>query len=169
MSKWIDINGPVLANTVYLDGTLVAKDTTFTLPAITYGSAEHKVMGTINAPVPTMIDAMEAAVTKIGLDLGLRKMSTPGAKTLELRWAQDVTKADGTKKTVGCKAFLRASPKGIPGISGEVGGAGENDLTYAVTRYQLFVDGEEYWLVDQLNYILRIGGKDYAKEIANLL
>ena len=45
----------------------------------------------------------------------------------------------------------------------------ENELGYAVSRYQLFVDGTEYWLIDQLNQILRVGGKDYYKQIRSLL
>ena len=32
MGKWVDIKGPVVADTVYSDNVLVAKDTSFTLP-----------------------------------------------------------------------------------------------------------------------------------------
>lgn len=49
------------------------------------------------------------------------------------------------------------------------GSQSENELGYAVSRYQLFVDGTEYWLIDQLNQILRVGGKDYYKQIRSLL
>ena len=34
MAKWLDIKGPVVADTVYADSTLVAKDVAFTLPGI---------------------------------------------------------------------------------------------------------------------------------------
>ena len=82
---------------------------------------------------------------------------------------QDVKKADGSTKTVGCKAFLRVVTKTIPGLSVDPGSQSENELGYAVSRYQLFVDGTEYWLIDQLNQILRVGGKDYYKQIRSLL
>ena len=49
------------------------------------------------------------------------------------------------------------------------GNASENEIALAVSRYQLFVAGNEYWLIDQLNQILRVGGKDYYKQIRSLL
>ena len=36
MAKWLDIKGPVVADTVYADSTLVAKDVAFTLPGIEF-------------------------------------------------------------------------------------------------------------------------------------
>ena len=49
------------------------------------------------------------------------------------------------------------------------GNPSENEITLAVSRYQLFVAGTEYWLIDQLNTILRVGGKDYAQTIRSVL
>ena len=166
---WIDLNGPVLADTVYDAGKLVAKDVTITLPAINLLTADFKAMGTLTLPIIGQIEAMEASITKIGIDLGLRNMMKLESKTIEIRWAQDVKQADGSTKTEGCKAFLRVVTKTIPGLSVDPGSQSENELGYAVSRYQLFVDGTEYWLIDQLNQILRVGGKDYYKQIRSLL
>ena len=69
----------------------------------------------------------------------------------------------------GCKAFLNVIPQEIPGASIEIGSASELALTYTVTRYQLFVNGVEIMLIDRLNQILRINGKDYMSEIKKLL
>lgn len=166
---WTDLNGPVLADTVYDSGKLVAKDVTITLPAITLLTTDFKAMGTLTLPIIGQIEAMEATINKIGIDMGLRSMASLNSRTLEARWAQDVKKADASTKTVGCKAFLRVVPKTIPGLSVDPGSQSENELSYAVSRYQLFVDGTEYWLIDQLNQILRVGGKDYYKQIRSLL
>lgn len=166
---WLDLKGPILADTVYDGGTLVAKDVTITLPSVTLVTSAYKAMGTISMPMPGQIEAMEMAITKIGIDYGLRKLMRLESKTLEVRWAQDVKKNDGSSKVEGCKAFLRATPKGIPGLSIEPGAASENEITASVTRYQLFVGGEEFWLIDQLNQIMRIDGVDYAKKIVSLL
>ena len=68
---WLDLKGPILADTVYIDGKLVAKDVTITLPAVTPVTADFKAMGTYTAPMTGQIEAMEAAITKIGIDLGL--------------------------------------------------------------------------------------------------
>ena len=51
----------------------------------------------------------------------------------------------------------------------EVGSAQENELTLGVTRYQLFVDGEEMFLIDQLNDIFRANGTDYGSAVVELL
>ena len=169
MEKWLDLKGPILADTVYVDGKLVAKDVTVTLPGVTPVTADFRAMGTMTMPILGQIEAMEAAITKIGVDLGLRTLVTPESKTIEFRWAQDVKTSDGSTKTEGCKAFIRAMPKTIPGLSVDPGSASENELTFAVSRYQLFVDGAEFWLIDQLNQIMRIDGVDYCKTIRSLL
>ena len=134
-----------------------------------FRSADFKAMGTYTAPMTGQIEAMEAAITKIGIDLGLRDLVKFESKTIEVRWAQDVKSSDGSTKTEGCKAFLRSVPKTIPGLSVDPGNPSENEITLAVSRYQLFVAGTEYWLIDQLNTILRVGGKDYAQTIRSVL
>ena len=166
---WIDLKGPILADTVYIDGVLVAKDVSITLPAVTLVTADFKAMGTYTAPLTGQIEAMEASITKIGVDYGLRNMVAFQSKTVEIRWAQDVKYADGSSKTEGCKAFLRCVPKQIPGLSVEPGSLSGNEITLAVSRYQLFVAGTEYWLIDQLNTIMRVNGVDYVKTLRSVL
>ena len=166
---WLDLKGPILADTVYVDGVLSAKDVTITLPAVTPVTADFKAMGTYTAPMTGQIEAMEASITKIGIDLGLRSLVKLTSKTIEIRWAQDVKLSDGSTKTEGCKAFLRSVPKLIPGLSVDPGNLSENEITMAVSRYQLFVAGTEFWLIDQLNTIMRIDGVDYAKDLRSVL
>lgn len=169
MAKWIDINGPVLGNTVYSDGQLVAKDTAITLPEIAFSTAEFKASGPLSLPIYSQIENMEATIHKGGVDLGLLSMLELEPKTIETRFAIDVLKSDGTTTAIGAKAFLRLIPNKIPGISGESGSAIESDLTFTVTRYQLIVDGEEYWLIDKLAQIVKVHGKNYYDSLASLL
>lgn len=166
---WLDLKGPILADTVYVDGVLSAKDVTITLPAVTLVTADFKAMGTYTAPLTGQIEAMEASITKIGVDYGLRNIVKLQSKTLEVRWAQDVKYADGSSKTEGCKAFMRCVPKLIPGLSVDPGNLSENEITLAVSRYQLFVAGNEFWLIDQLNTIMRVDGMDYVKDLRSVL
>ena len=79
-----------------------------------------------------------------------------------------MTDASGATKNVGCKAFIRGIPANLPEIGLEVGAASEHAVNVAVMRYNLFVDGEEMWLIDRLAGIVRIAGKDYA-DIASML
>lgn len=166
---FLDLNGPIVANTVLKDGILVAKDVALTLPAITPMTSEYKAMGTMSLPTPGQIESMELSITKIGVDLGLSKLAAMKSTTLEIRFVQDTIKSDGTSQPVGCKAFVRVIPKGIPAIGIEIGSPSENEITGEVLRYQLFVGGEELWLVDRLSQILRIGGVDYYSPISSLL
>jgi hypothetical protein len=108
---WLDLKGPILADTVYVDGVLAAKDVTIALPPVNLVTADFKAMGTYTAPLPGQIEAMEASITKIGIDLGLRSLVKLTSKTIEIRWAQDVKLSDGSTKTEGCKAFLRCVSK----------------------------------------------------------
>lgn len=166
---FINIKGAILADTVYSDGELAAKDVTVTLPSVNYMTAEHKAMGTIELPMLGQIEAMEASVTKKGYDAGLATLAQPEAKNLEIRFVQDVITAEGVSKPEGCKAFLRAVPKILPGSDLEPGATGDTKVPFSVTRYQLIVGGKELWLIDQLKGIQRINGKDYAKSINSLL
>ena len=77
--------------------------------------------------------------------------------------------ADGTSKPEGCKAFLSGTIGTIPGISVEPGSASENEISITVTRFQLYINGEEALCIDRLNGICRINGVDYYSDVAALL
>ena len=166
---WQDIKNAVLADTCYCDNQLAAKDVSVTLPAVNFLTTEVNAMGTMDVVLSGLIEAMEAAITKIGIDVGLGKMLTPTKHSFEFRWAQNVLKSDGTTAPEGCKAFITGVPKGIPGASLEIGSNIENEITIGVTRYQLYCGGKEILLIDRLSQICRINGVDYYKSIASLL
>lgn len=169
MSKFIDVKGPVVANTVYADKTLVAKDTTFTLPGIEFLTADVQAMGNMTVPLIGLMENLELSITKIGIDKGLSRLNRLKKQNLEFRWVQTVIHSDGSTSVEGCKAFVRTLPSNVPEIGVEVGNATEVENTYNVTRMQIYANGEEVLLVDRLSSILRINGKDYAKNINNLL
>lgn len=160
--KFVNICGPVVGTTAYCEGALVARDTAITLPEVTPVTADLQAMGTFSLPIWQLIENMETAITKIGADMGLRALIKPDMKPLEFRWVQTVTDANGTTKNVGCKAFIKGIPNKIPGIGVTVGEASENECTIATTRYNLFVDGQEMFLIDRLAGIVRIAGTNYG-------
>ena len=162
MAKFVNICGPVVATTVYSNGKLVARDTAITLPEVVPLTADLAAMGTFTLPLWALLENMETAITKIGADLGLRDIIKPDMKPLEFRWVQTITDANGATKNVGCKAFIKGIPNKIPGIGITVGEASENECTIATTRFNLFVDGQEMFLVDRLAGVVRIAGKNYA-------
>lgn len=169
MPKWLDIKGPVVANTVYADNQLVAKDVSFTLPGISFLTADVKAMGDMTVPLVGLLENMELAITKVGLDKGLSRLNRLQKQNLEFRWVQNVVQSDGSTKSEGCKAFVRTMPGNLPEIGVEVGSSTEPENTFNVTRMQIYVGGEEYLLVDRLSSKLKVAGKDYMSTINNLL
>lgn len=162
MSKFVPVCGPIVANTFYSNNKLVARDVAMTLPEVAPLTADLSVMGTYTMPIWQLIDNMEMAITKIGHDLGLRSMLTPESKPMEARWVQTVTDANGKTKNVSCKAFMRGIPNKLPEIGQEVGSASEHECTMTLSRYQLYVDGVEMWLIDRFAGVVRIAGKDVS-------
>ena len=166
---FVNICGPVVADTVYSDGVLVARDVSITLPEVTPQTADVSAMGTMSLPIWQLLDNMEASITKIGIDNGLGKLLLADIKPIEVRLVQTVTDANGATKNVGCKAFLRGTPNKIPGVGLELASPSENEVTLMVTRYALYADGEEICLIDRLAGIVRILNKDYAQDLTTML
>lgn len=167
--KFVNICGPVVSDTVYSENQLVARDVAVTLPEVTPVTADVQAMGTLSLPIWQLLEHMETAITKVGVDKGLTTLIKPGMKPLEFRWVQTVTDANGNTKNVGCKAFIKGIPNKIPGIGLEIGSASESEVTIATTRYALFVDGAEMFLIDRLAGIVRIAGVDYAGDLDTML
>lgn len=170
MGNAMDVRGPINADTAYVDGVLVGRNITLTLPEVTHVLATVKTaLGEAEVPMYGLVEAMEATIQKVGVDMGLARICALESKTLEFRWAQQVTKTNGENKMEGCKAFLRFIPKAIPSVEVNPGDSVELDVPGSVTRYQLFVDGRELCLIDKLAGICRINGKDYAQSLNSLL
>ena len=167
--KFIAISGPIVADTAYVDNTLVARDVSATLPEVTPITVDVQALGTLSLPIWQLIENMELAITKIGVDLGLRTMIQPKPLAIELRGVQTVTDANANTTNQGIKAFCRGIPNKIPELGLEIGSAAESECTFTLTRYQLIVDGAEMFLIDRLAGILRVAGVDYAASLSNLL
>lgn len=169
MAKWMDIKGAVVADTVYADGKLVAKDVAFTLPGAEFLTADVQAMGNMSVPLIGLLENMQLSITKIGVDQGLSKLNRLEKQNLEFRWVQNVVKSDGSTGVEGCKAFVRTMPGNLPELGVEVGSPTEAENTFNVTRQQVYANGKEIMLVDRLSQILKVDGKDYMKKIHNLL
>lgn len=169
MANWLDRKGPVIADTVYADNVLVANDVSFTLPGISFMTADVQAMGNMSVPLIGLLENMELSITKVGIDKGLSRMNRLEMQNFEFRWVQNVVKSDGSTSVEGCKAFVRTMPSSLPETGVEVGSPTEHEGTYNVTRMQVYAAGVEIMCVDRLSQILRINGKDYMSQIRNLL
>lgn len=168
-SKFVPLSGPIVGTSMYVNNKIVARDCARTFPEVTPVVVDVPSTGTLSLPCWQLIENMETAVTKIGVDMGFRDLVTPEPMTWETRWVQTVTDANSITKNVGCKAYERVLPIVIPGISLTVGEQSENEIRGTVTRFQLFVDGVEMFLIDKIAGIVRIAGKDYAAGVSSML
>ena len=168
MAAFVPKVGPVIGSTVYIDNELKARDVSVTLPEITPTTADVQALGTMTVPVWQLLENMEMTFTKIGVDLGFRSCLKAGMTALEVRFAQPIIGAQGDKKPAICKAFCRGMLGSIPGIGLEVGSTIESEITFHLTRYQLFIEGQEAILVDRLAGIVRIGGETLTNDLSGL-
>lgn len=169
-SKWLDKASAIVADSVYSDGKLVARDVAVTLPEVNHVMAEINAGGPTEIPITSWIEAMELSITLKGIDsVAIAQLARQERQSLEIRFVEDMMKVDGTKRVAGCKAFLTVIPKGIPGIELELGEVPENEMLFSVIRYQLFVDNKEIHCIDKFNDKFKVNGKDYSESIESLL
>lgn len=169
MANWQDIKGPVIGSTVYADKKQVARDVNFTLPGLEFVTADVQAMGTMSVSLIGLLEHMELTITKVGIDEGLSRLNRLEKQNLEFRWVQNVVKSDGSQTVEGLKAFVRTMPGNLGETGVEVGSPTEIENTYGVSRIQVYANGTEILCVDRLSQILRVNGKDYMKNINNLL
>lgn len=167
----LNYNSATVASTVYVDGRLIARDVQFELPEISPATAEIQASGKMEVPIPSQLEDMEATITKIGEDKGLKSLLSANlnAKTLEFRWVEDEIDHLGNVKRKGCKAFITGYIKKFPGMSVEPGETTENEVTIAVAKYKLYINGDIYHYIDRFNHKVIVGGKDVYATINPLL
>lgn len=163
-----DKMGAVLATKVLCNNITVAEDVNITLPDITFITAEVNGLGKINVPT-CLTEAMQATVSSVGMDSGFFKMLGPQSKTFEYRFVKNCLETSGDTSIKGYKAFIRGIASNVPGGTVEPGSSWSGDVTFEITRYQLYCDGVEEILIDKLKGICKINGVDYAKEMQSLL
>ena len=166
---WYDKPGGIPANTVYCDGVIVARDVTVTLPEVTASTVEIMMGGPQDLPITGHIESMELSIAKNGVDVQMGLLMEPRRHMIEVRAVQDKLINSGEKIQEQIKAFLGCVPTTLPGIELTVGEISENELTFSVLRYQLYVNNREVFLVDKPNNILRANGTDFARNIESML
>lgn len=168
MVQFMDIVGAVVGTSAYVDNVQVGRDVALRLPTLTPATVDVKAMGTFTIAVWQLLENMEAAITKIGHDKGLKAALSPVPKNYEFRWVQTVTDANGNTRNVGCKAFIRASANVANGADIVVGEAPETEIPLTATSYRLVIDGEDYHNVNRLANKLVIAGVDMSGHLSML-
>lgn len=164
-----DLKGAVLASSIYIDGKQVAVNATVTLPEITPATVEVMAAGgTIEMPVFSKLEAMEAAVTLQGINGDVLKMLTPERHRLTCNIVQQSVGADSSKAEH-VKANMEVIPKTVPAIEATYGEASETELTFAVLSLKLSVGGKVVLHVDPVKGIYKVNGTNFTKAITSMI
>ena len=172
---WIDQNLTVISNSVYAnkvgeEQALVGRDVEITMPEVRNRTVEATAMGTLTVPVISQFENMEAVIHHIGADYGLARMLAQETLEIEVRWAEQMMKEDGTQKQVGCKAFLTGFPQvAVPSFSLKPGEPVDVEVPYTITGYKTVRDGEVLWDINRLSQKCVVGGVDYFAEMSSML
>lgn len=170
MSKFQPLLGDCIASSIYAAGQQRGRNIPCTLPEVTFGTIETPAAGgSVEIPIPQLIQSMEASVTKNGMDESFLALIKPEPFDLIINVAQKVTKEDGSSRHVHIKSFLRVVPKGIPGHDLTPGENSDRQITFSVYSFRQLVDGEEVLNIDKLKGICSIGGTDYMQDINSML
>lgn len=164
-----DMKGAILASSVYLGGKQIAVNASLTLPEVTPATVEVMAAGgTIELPVHSKIEAMEASITLQGINGEALGLLTPERKRLTANLVQQSVGADSSKAEH-VKATLEVVPKTVPSIEATYGEASETEHTFSVLSYKLSVAGKVVLHVDPVKGIYKVNGTDYAKDIKAML
>lgn len=159
-----------VASSVYASGEQVGTNIKVTLPEVTPQIIEvNAAGGKLEIPVWQQLSAMEASITKEGLDKAFLESIKPEAFDLIVNIVQKSVDSDGTSKHEHVKVFLRVIPKGIPSFDITPGEQGEKQIAFSVLSYQLSVEGKAYMHIDVLKGKCEINGKDYMSDVVSML
>lgn len=156
----------VVADRLLCDGKDVGDYVKVTLPELKWKTTTLTgagLMGDVDIPIQGMAEAMSAQVDlrNIGKE-NAPLLLTPGVKKLELRFNRDAVSSDGTTIKAGTKIYISGMSTGIsPGAVARASTM-DGNATLSVFRYRWVEDGQEIFLLDQINEVYKVGGKDYS-------
>ena len=87
---------------------------------------------------------------------------TPGAHKIEARFNRSVMKSDGGVIKAGTRVLMTGFSSGLSAGSVQRGSAMECYASLSVYRYRWVEDGQELFLVDQVNQKVKVKGRDYS-------
>ena len=86
----------------------------------------------------------------------------PGVRSLELRFNRDRFDSQGQIVKAGTKIFLSGIHTARPPGTIQRANAMESSASFSVVRYRWVEDGEELFLIDQINQRYKVMGIDYS-------
>ncbi|WP_422447802.1 phage major tail tube protein [Thermoanaerobacterium sp. DL9XJH110] len=163
------ISGNVIAHKLLADGVEIDDNVSCQLPSIEIQTGEIKgagIMGSIDMPVPGQIGSMTFTINMRSINKNASNLAKPGTQNLELRFVRDTLTANGQIVPEGAKIFITGiNKKYDPGKVESPATTMDGSIDFEVLRYRQVINGVETLLIDKRNYIYKINGVDYMKNI----
>ena len=154
---------------VYLAGIKLLGVVDVTLPSLEGMSEEVKGAGIMGSFETATTGHFGSLTTTINFRLPTPEANIlyqPQAHVLEFRAAiGNFNGNSGAMEQKGYRVAMRATPKNPDLGKMEVATAMDNSIEMEVLYLQVFYEGVETLLVDKPNFIYRVNGKDFAKDI----
>ena len=148
----------------YVDDTATYKRPE--LAMLSDGVTGAGIMGEIDLPTLGQLDSMEIELTLNKTNASAVELFSPGAHTIETRWATNVLNSStGASSVQANKEIVRYVPKALDLGEIENNETNEGTLVGEVLTYQYIVDGKTLIQVDKLNGVFKVNGKDYYSAI----
>jgi P2 family phage contractile tail tube protein len=124
------------------------------------------VAGNVEAVLRGMVDTMNLTLEFISATDSAVRLATPVKHNIDLRVAEQQWDTVGARSMVAANKFvLVVIPKGL--TVGSVAPASPADASgeYAVYYYAAYKGKSQLWEIDPYNYICKINGVDYMKDV----
>lgn len=168
-NKVVDLLGRIKKGSKYEE---IVNLVAFAVPDVTPGQNELKgagMIGAINIPDLTNIEAMEASITTSDDSDTASLLNDPDGVELVLHWAVDKVGAGVSSEYIAYRAVIKGYPSVVPGGEKKPGEATEIEHKISPWYYKLQIDGEEVILIDLFNSKCEINGKDMMKKLNKAL
>ena len=156
----------VIADRLLCDNKDVADAIKCTLPEIKWITAALSgagIGGNIEVPLQGMAEAMSFQVDLKGVGTdNAALLLVPGTRSLELRFNRDRFDSQGQIVKAGTKIFLSGIHTALTPGAIQRANPMESSVSFSVTRYRWVEDGEELFLIDQINQRYKVMGVDYS-------
>jgi uncharacterized protein len=148
----------------------VAKATLPDIKFLTQSISGAGVAGNVEAVLKGMVDAMTLSLDFISATDSAVSLSTPVKHKIDLRAAEQQWDTVAAASRVAANKFVMVViPKTFTIGSVAAASAADTSGEFAVYYYSAYKDGKQLWEIDPYNYICKINGVDYMKDVRKAL
>lgn len=146
-----------------------ADNITITLPELTFGTTDVNILGTLTLPDFTRIDNFTVSANIAVDNPDSKPLKKVGLQAWKITYVvgcinQQTGEEEYTPYTVYCKGYIGS----IPLSSVEQGGDGMADISMNCTAIRKMKGNEVEFEIDRLGGSIKLGDKDYSRDINSL-